>query len=54
MDQSLGALFSGKYVWTNGRESLSKVSSEIDIGPWMANMTGRGFHRTMEVIPARP
>ena len=36
MDQSLGALFSGKSVWTNGRESSSKVSPEMGIGPWMA------------------
>ena len=36
MDQSLGPLFSGKYVWTSGPESSSKVLPEIGIGPWMA------------------
>ena len=40
MDQSLGALFSGEIcmesiLWTNGRESSSKLSPQIGIGPWM-------------------
>ena len=30
------ALFSGKFVWTNGPESSSKVSPVTGIGPWMA------------------
>ena len=29
-------LFLGKFVWTNGPESSSKVSPYIGIGPWMA------------------
>ena len=29
-------LFLGKFVWTNGAESSSKVSPYTDIGPWMA------------------
>ena len=40
MDQSLApfALFSGKFVWTNGAEGSSKVSPTLvtGIGPWMA------------------
>ena len=29
-------LFLGKFVWTNGPESSSKVSPYTGIGPWMA------------------
>ena len=29
-------LFLGKFVWTNGLESFSKVSPYTGIGPWMA------------------
>ena len=36
MDQSLVHTFSGKFVWTNGLESSSKVSPYTGIGPWMA------------------
>ena len=37
MDQSLvHTLFLGKFVWTNGPESSSKISPYTGIGPWMA------------------
>ena len=37
MDQSLvHTFFLGKFVWTNGPESSSKVSPYTGIGPWMA------------------
>ena len=36
MDQWPFAFFSGKFVWTNGAESSSKVSPETGSGPWMA------------------
>ena len=37
MDQSLVQyLFLGKFVWTNGSDSSSKVSLCTGIGPWMA------------------
>ena len=37
MDQSLVPMnFLGKFVWTNGPESSSKVSPYTGIGPWMA------------------
>ena len=37
MDQSLVHMnFLGKFVWTNGPESSSKVSPSTGIGPWMA------------------
>ena len=36
IDQPFGALLSGKSVWTTGAESLSKVSPQIGLGPWMA------------------
>ena len=37
MDQSLVHTFSlGKFAWTNGRESSSKVSPYTGICPWMA------------------
>ena len=29
-------LFLGKFVWTNGPESSSKVSPHTGIGPWIA------------------
>ena len=36
MDKSIGPyLFLGKFVWTNGPESSSKVSPYTGIGPWM-------------------
>ena len=43
-------LFLGKFVWTNGPESSSKVSPYTGIGPWMAlpsNATQKqkGFRR---------
>ena len=28
--------FQGRYVWTNGPESSSKVSPETGVGPWTA------------------
>ena len=46
MDRSLGDLFSGKSVWTNGAERLPKVSPETGIGPWMALPSKRGLHTT--------
>ena len=37
MDPIIGPyLFLGKFVWTNGPESFSKVSPYTGIGPWMA------------------
>ena len=41
MDQSLVYLFLGKFVWTNGPESSSKVSPYTGIGPWMALPKGK-------------
>ena len=35
MNQSLGALFSGKSVWIHGPESSSKASPETGLGPWI-------------------
>ena len=32
-------LFLGKFVWTNGPESFSKVSPYTGIGPWMAHFS---------------
>ena len=38
----------GKFIWTNGLESSSKVSPYTGIGPWMAllspNLTLRVWH----------
>ena len=36
-------LFLGKFVWTNGPESSSKVSPYIGIGPWMALPSEKHF-----------
>ena len=47
-------LFLGKFVWTNGPESSSKVSPYTGIGPWMALpsywpvlQTGFGHHHAI-------
>ena len=41
MDQSLVHMnFLGKFAWTNGPESSSKVSPYTGIGPWMALPSG--------------
>ena len=36
MDQSIGALFQQKCVWTHGFEIPSEVSPQAGVGPWMA------------------
>ena len=42
MDPIIGPyLFLGKFVWTNGPESFSKVSPYTGIGPWMALPNGK-------------
>ena len=36
MDPIIGPYLLGKFVWTNGPESSSKVSPYTGIGAWMA------------------
>ena len=50
MDQIIGPyLFLGKFVWTNGPESSSKVSPYTGIGPWMALPSPCNFNTEMFV-----
>ena len=43
-------LFLGKFVWTNGPESSSKVSPYTGIGPWMALPSFKGSRTSCREI----